>query len=164
MSFVKKGLLAVYGTFLNLVEFANSTLYDTFISNPITAFAYEKLAQRLNSRDLQNKKIRILDVGVGTGVSLYQVLNQFPKEIEILGIDIDHAYLSKAEKIFKNHDKVKIKEKNFYEMNTEEGGGKFDIVVFSYSFMLLDKQQEAIEIAKSLLEEGGLIYFMLALD
>jgi hypothetical protein len=41
--------------------------------------------------------------------------------------------------------------------------GKFDIIVFSSSFMLMPFHDKAIELAKELLEEKGKIYFILTL-
>lgn len=41
-----------------------------------------------------------LDVGVGTGRPLYEVLNTFPPQTQILGVDIDENYVRAAQKLF----------------------------------------------------------------
>ena len=58
------------------------------------------------------------------------MLNQFPSNSSVLGIDIDHSYLSKASKIFKNNPRVEIKEIDFYKMDPNING-KFEVIIFS---------------------------------
>ncbi len=48
-------------------------------------------------------------------------------------------------------------------MNSNEFG-KFDIVVFSSSFMLMPDRVEALKISKELLAKGGKIMFILTLQ
>ena len=42
--------------------------------------------------------------------------------------------------------------------------GKFDIIVFSSSFMLMPERERALELAKELLRDGGKIIFILTLQ
>ncbi|CAD8091510.1 unnamed protein product [Paramecium sonneborni] len=157
-SFARQSFQAVYQTVKEVLDYSSTTLYDTFISHPITSLTYEKLSERITG-----KQKRILDVGVGTGVPLHKVINQFPLECEITAIDIDHTYLNKAIQLFKDKPQVKIVELDFYKMNPDIHG-KFDAIVFSSSFPILHQQQEALQIAKSLLNPDGIIYFMLTLS
>ena len=78
----------MFTTVKDIIDFASTTLYDTFISYPITGLTYEKLSERLTG-----SQKRILDVGVGTGVPLSKALHRFPHECQIVAIDIDHSYL-----------------------------------------------------------------------
>ena len=50
---------------------------------------------------------------------------------------------------------------NFYLMDKSQE--KYDIILFSSSFMLLPDREKALEIAKSLLNKDGRIYFLLTL-
>lgn len=102
-----------------------------------------------------------MDVGVGTGHPLFSIINKIPKETYVLGIDIDRNYIPAAKKIFQNHKNVEIQEKNFYEMakSTE----KFDVIIFSSSFMLMPQREKALEIAKDRLNDNGRIYFLMTL-
>jgi SAM-dependent methyltransferase len=45
-----------------------------------------------------------------------------------------------------------------------ETKNKFDLIVFSSSFMLMPERERAIEHAKSMLEDGGKILFILPLE
>lgn len=58
---------------------------------------------------------------------------------------------------------MKLVELDFYEMKVE-GHGKFDAIVFSSSFLNLERKEEAIQKAKELLNSGGHIYFMVTLS
>lgn len=48
----------------------------------------------------------VLDVGVGTGLSLYKVVDRFDKDTEILGVDFNELYVEQTKKLFKNHANV----------------------------------------------------------
>ena len=37
--------------------------------------------------------LRILDIGVGTAVPLYHIWNSLPKNVDLLGVDIDKSYI-----------------------------------------------------------------------
>ncbi|CAD8105497.1 unnamed protein product [Paramecium primaurelia] len=148
---------------LHILYVIPSTIYDMIISNFLTKYSYERLVFYMNQK---NPK-RILDIGVGTGSPLKHIWNQLPQNCEVLGVDIDQAYVLKANNIFRNYNlggrKLEIRYQNFYEV-TEKKEGKFDAVVFSSSFMLMPKRIEALELAKSLLNPGGSIYFILTLQ
>ncbi|CAK92368.1 unnamed protein product (macronuclear) [Paramecium tetraurelia] len=126
-----------------------STIYDMIISNFLTKYSYERLVFYMKPKEIL-KESQILDI-YGTN---YRV-------------DIDQAYVLKANNIFRNYNlggrKLEIRYQNFYEV-TEKKEGKFDAVVFSSSFMLMPKRIEALELAKSLLNPGGSIYFILTLQ
>ena len=48
----------------------------------------------------------MLDVGVGTGLSLFKVINRFDKDTDVLGVDINELYVEQTKKLFKNHPNV----------------------------------------------------------
>ncbi|CAK78035.1 unnamed protein product (macronuclear) [Paramecium tetraurelia] len=157
-SIARNSFSAIYSTIKDVVDYSSTTIYDMFISHPITSLTYEKLCERLTGQQQ-----RILDVGVGTGVPLNQALNRFPINCEITAIDINHNYLRKATQLFKDKPQVKLYELDFYQMNSETYG-TFDAIVFSSSFLLLNQPKEALQLAISLLKPGGNIYFMVTLS
>ncbi len=73
---------------------------------------------------LPNKKIRILDLGIGQGY-LEQKLQQIGKNYEIWGIDISKKAISQAKEKFKGKFNIGnvLKIKNYYERNF------FDVIV-----------------------------------
>jgi len=56
---------------------------------------------------------------------------------------------------------VKVEEKNFYEF--ENSKERFDLIIFSSSFMLMPFREKALDIAKSLLSSHGRIIFLMTL-
>ena len=58
------------------------------------------------------------------------------------GIDIDRNYLIACKKLFEPHTNVEIKEMNFYDYGKSKE--KFDVIIFSSSFMLMPDRDEAI--------------------
>lgn len=51
---------------------------------------------------------------------------------------------------------------NFYDMEKEKTL-KYDVIIFSSSFMLMPDRIKALEIAKNLLADNGKIYFLMTL-
>jgi ubiquinone/menaquinone biosynthesis C-methylase UbiE len=146
-----KSIFAVF----NLPAF----IYDSLYTKPVTKHTYYKLFDTMQPR-LEKYK-RILDVGIGTGGALKAIVDRFPKDTFIVGIDIDKNYIKKATDLFKTDRNVRIREQNFYELaDTKE---KYDAIVFSSSFMLMPDRKKALDIAKSLLTPGGKIYFLMTL-
>ena len=67
-----------------------------------------------------------------------------------------------AKKIFKRFENVEIREQNFYLM--EDSEEKFDVIIFSSSFMIMPDRVKALEIAKKRLNQKGSIFFLLTLE
>lgn len=118
------------------------------------------MADRLEDR--KYKISRILDVGIGTGHPMKQILHRIPKETRITGIDIDRNYLMYATKTFAKHSNVEIRYQNFYEL--EECNETYDVIIFSSSFMIMPNRPKALEIAKNCLKPNGSIFFLLTLE
>jgi ubiquinone/menaquinone biosynthesis C-methylase UbiE len=147
-----------------------SSIYDIIISRTLTNISYERLVRLINQHALpKGRKLRILDIGVGTAVPLHFIWNSLPLEVEVLGVDYDKSYIQKAQRLFKNIQasggsrKIELKEMNFYEMDPQQYG-TFDIIVFSSSFMLMPQRERALEISKKLLVKGGKLMFILTLQ
>lgn len=141
--------------YLNIPAF----IYDNVITRPLTKYTYYKLMNRITPR--KEKYKNILDVGTGTGRALLAIMNQFSSDTKIVGIDIDKNYIKKAKAKLAKYPNVEVREQNFYLLaDTKE---KYDIIIFSSSFMLMPYREKALEIAKDLLTSDGRIFFLMTL-
>lgn len=132
----------------------------------IAAWIYDLLFYRLSSHwyiavlNRLSNGAKLLDVGVGTGSSLIANADLLKtKDIHVHGVDINQAYLTFCQKkIDKNqlNDYISIQEISFYDVPVSV---KYDAVYFSASFMLLPDQNAALEVAKKILNENGMICF-----
>jgi len=142
-------------SYLNISAF----MYDIILTKPLTRYTYMHLFDNI-SPNLGNIKT-ILDVGTGTGHALSSILDKLPQDTKVFGVDIDKHYVQAAQKRFKNKTNVEVKEKNFYEF--ENSKERFDLIIFSSSFMLMPFRERALDIAKRLLNPKGKIVFLLTL-
>lgn len=155
--------VAAFQFFLRkLFSFLNipAIIYDTMITRSVTTHMYQDFYTAAKKKI--HSSANILDVGVGTGYALESIIDRIPESTKVFGIDIDPFYVQSAQKRFKNRKNVNIQLQNFYEMKATNQ--KFDIIIFSMSIMLMPDQAKAIELAKTLLNENGRIYFLLTLN
>ena len=143
-----------------IVSSCFSLIYDIIVSTPVTSYTYNRFLHRLKELKLERME-NLLDIGVGTGTALNYIIPEIPSKTHILGVDIDKHYVQTCQNLFKSHKNVEILLKNFYEMSSETQ--KFDIILFSSSFMLMPDKDKALEICKKLLTPNGKIYFILTL-
>lgn len=122
---VRKG---VTGVLAMIVTFVYNLIFSKFVS----IWAYEAMAQIMDTRMKSIKAV--LDVGVGTGLPLSRILPKFDSDVKILGIDIDKLYVQETKKLFKKNGNIEIKEQNFYTLVTDQ---KFDLIILGFSFMLM---------------------------
>eukprot|EP00828_Plagiopyla_frontata_P020063 TRINITY_DN25638_c0_g1_i1.p1 TRINITY_DN25638_c0_g1~~TRINITY_DN25638_c0_g1_i1.p1 ORF type:complete len:227 (+),score=25.95 TRINITY_DN25638_c0_g1_i1:73-753(+) len=155
---IRDRLYIILTFFLNFLSQIKSFIYDTLISRTLTMKVHQNWIQ--NSQNSLANISSILDIGVGTGLPLKSILSKLPKDIQIKGIDIDGNYVKKAQQLFQEFNNVKIYEQNFYDIEVKE---KYDLIIFTFSFMLMPDQDKAIEIAKKLLKKNGRIIFFLTL-
>lgn len=97
---VRKAVFGVVGVIITFI-------YNAIFSRFVSAWAYEGMAN-LMEKDLPKIK-NVLDVGVGTGLSLYKVIDRFEKDTNVLGVDINELYVEQTKKLFKNHPNVEIR-------------------------------------------------------
>lgn len=76
---------------------------------------------------------------------------------------MNHAYSLQAQKRFQDDTHVNIYEMNFYDI-TKYIKTKFNFILFSFSFMLMPDQIDAINVAKSSLKNGGRIAFIMTIN
>lgn len=82
-------------------------VYNIIFSKFVSIWAYEAMAHIMENR-MQSIK-SVLDVGVGTGLPLSRVLPNFPKDVQVLGIDIDKLYVQETKKLFKKNPNIEIR-------------------------------------------------------
>ncbi len=145
-------------SFITILNFP-AIIYDYFFSRLLTRRSYLFMYQN-NIKDKLDKISSVLDVGVGTGLPLSAIAHHMA-ETKIVGIDIDHNYIAKAKQLFASTPNVEIREQNFYELISSNE--KYDLIVFSSSFMLMPDRKKALEIAKKLLNKNGRVIFLLTL-
>ena len=161
MGFISNLFCTILTYIRNIISTWNipAWIYDQVITKLWTGPTYLKLFEHMQPR--LDKYKRILDVGTGTGQPLYSIIDKFPKDTQVVAIDIDKNYIKKATKLFKDVRNVRVREQDFYELaDTKE---KYDMIVFSNSFMLMPDTKRAIEVAKGLLNPGGRIFFLMTL-
>lgn len=158
----------MFAFFLHFISFLHqiqssflSFIYDLIFSKPVTGFTYNQLLKRLKSQKILEKTETILDVGVGTGTALEYIISEIPKDIKIDGVDLNEHYVDICKKKFERHSNVNIELKNFYDLENENR--KYDLVLFTSSFMLLPDRDRALQIAKKMLKKNGKVYFILTL-
>jgi ubiquinone/menaquinone biosynthesis C-methylase UbiE len=130
------------------------------------AWIYDRLFKGLSSHwykyviEYLPRQARVLDVGIGTGSSLFSQFELIKKkEMSWLGIDINDNYLKACqEEITQQNasDYIKVKTQSIYDLDETD---KLDAIYFSASFMLLPDQKNALLIAMQSLKDDGVICF-----
>lgn len=138
-------------------ERARSFVYDRAIVS-LTATWYFEVLQVLP------ENCHILDVGIGTGAALIANARTLrAKNITVVGVDYDRAYVTSCEKAIVEADlskHVSVVHASIYEF-TPKDNRLFDHIYFSGSFMILPQPAEALRKVVDLLldREDGRIYF-----
>jgi SAM-dependent methyltransferase len=115
---------------VTLLGRARSALYDAVIVG-MTAGWYRAVLGRLPPG------CRLLDVGIGTGAALLANADLLVrKDVRVTGVDVDAAYVARCRGAVVRHgleDRIAVR----LESIDVHGGGPYDAVYFSGSFMLL---------------------------
>ncbi|KAM3146655.1 hypothetical protein pb186bvf_001185 [Paramecium bursaria] len=152
-------LFKVLNLLITILSYVPVYIYNLTFSSFYSKYPYYMLADRLQLK----KNIKsILDVGIGTGHPMRQIIDRIPRHVRVVGIDIDKNYLRNAVRTFKQYDNVLIREQNFYDL--QSSNEMFDVIIFSSSFMILPDRLLALKIAKSKLNKGGSIFFLITME
>ena len=151
---------------------AKAVIYDTIILK-MTEKWYRSVLEKLDDGSI------ILDVGIGTGGALLRCIDLIEsKDLKIIGIDIDDAYVQAGKKSIEEaglSDRISIDNVNVYDGKekilelaikyklggsdtTVNSDGQFlDAVYFSGSFSLLPDPVKALQLVSTFVkkEEGG---------
>jgi len=135
---------------------AKSCIYDLLILSMTEAW-YRAVLEKLPDGSI------LLDVGIGTGGALLRCTDLLvKKDLKVVGIDIDSAYVEAGHEAILNadmDDRISINVVNVYESKekvldlvkkiggTEDSDGRFvDAVYFSGSFSLLPDPVKALQL------------------
>ena len=111
----------------------------------------EFLIECIKEHDLfrNSKKIKILDVGGGTGENLFYLINYIPNS---QGIHMERSRIDKQ--VAKNLYNLEVIS-NFDDLDNNE---KFDIITLHHVIEHIPNINEFIEILKNFLNDGGLLF------
>jgi len=130
-------------------------IYDRLIVSTTASWARTWLESLPNGS-------RALEIGIGTGAAMAtagELLDS--KDLQLVGVDIDTAYLKQAEKNLSQwSERVTLHNEGILE----HGDGPYDAICFSACFMLLPDQQAALVKAQELLKPGGIVGFTLTYE
>ena len=130
------------------IDAGYSNVYDVIFKG----FFYPRIKHGIQSMGIMPGD-RILDVGVGTGLSL----PLFPKYCTVIGIDLSSAMLKKAkQKIKKMHlDHIKLLEMD--AMNLHFPDNSFDKVFISHVVSVVPDPYQVMSEVKRVCKKGGRI-------
>ncbi len=114
---------------------------------------YERIKELIQEK-FKTKKIKILEVGSGTGRLAKKLAKTFEK---IKGIDIEEKYIKYS------NNKYKIKNLNFEKANIEnyKEKEKYDVILFSWMGLHYQKNiDKIIKNTKKLIKKDGLIIIL----
>lgn len=143
----------------HLVKKLAAFLYDMVISRFLTITAHVIMMNHMSKLGGS-----FLDVGSGTGAPLQAIVSQLKQSYDkIVGVDMNHAYTLQSQKRFADDKTVSIYEMNFYNIG-DNLKRKFNMIFFSFSFMLMPDQVKAINVAKQSLAKDGKISFIMTIN
>jgi len=97
----------------------------------------------------KDNKVRILDIGCGTGYSLKYLEKKYPNA-ELIGVDLSPEMIKKAKK--KSNNLNLILDKYSLDLFAE---GEFDLIIASYSLTIINNQTESLRAINHHLKIGG---------
>lgn len=125
-----------------------SNVYDVIFKS----FFYPRIKHAIHSMGIMRGD-RILDVGVGTGLSL----PLFPRHCKVVGIDLSSAMLKKARQKIKklNLDHIELLEMDAMDLNFPNNA--FDKVLISHVVSVVPDPYRVMSEVKRVCKKGGRI-------
>jgi len=125
-----------------------SNVYDVIFKS----FFYPRIKHAIHSMGIMHGD-RILDVGVGTGLSL----PLFPRHCKVVGIDLSSAMLKKARQKIKklNLDHIELLEMDAMNLNFPDNA--FDKVLISHVVSVVPDPYRVMSEVKRVCKKGGRI-------
>ena len=151
----------------NIFQYICALIYDVVITLPLTKYfrlisrAVYKNEVRLLNRRFEGEKYSMIDIGTGTGLPLLEFM-KVSNAKRVLAVDIDQAYVKKAQARFKDSSVVEVKLLDFLKIDSEPKE-KFDVVFFGFSIMVIPDKVEALQKASKLVSDKGVILVFLTL-
>ena len=141
-----------------MAEESTGKLYDLWAG--VYDHTFGALVHRRQTRAIQELRARpgerILDLGVGTGLSLVK----YPAGTEVVGVDLSGGMLDKARDRLlecRREDRGSVTLAQADAMNTPFADGSFDHVMISHVISVVSDPNRLLREAKRLLKPGGRI-------
>lgn len=106
------------------------------------------------SKILDNKDLKVLDIGCSNGFKTKMLFDKYDNIIKIDGIDIDENAIKEAKESFKDNFKYSFELRSIDELDTNN---KYDIINLSYVLQHLKNPEEILKKLKELLTDRGII-------
>jgi len=125
-----------------------SNVYDALFKR----FFYPRIRHAIESMDIKSGE-RVLDVGVGTGLSL----DLFPRHASVIGIDLSSEMLRKAKEKVETMGLANVRLMEMDAMNLNFGDDTFDKVFISHVVSVIPDPYRAMSEVKRVCKNGGKI-------
>ncbi|MBQ7790174.1 MAG: class I SAM-dependent methyltransferase [Bacilli bacterium] len=99
----------------------------------------------------ENKKLRILDIGCGTGQLVYEISKR-EENVNYLGIDVAENMISEAKKNNLKNKNIKFKTIGIEKFNTKD---KFDIIICTHAFPYFPNKEEILNKMYKMCNKGA---------
>lgn len=99
----------------------------------------------------KNEKLRILDIGCGTGQLVYE-LSKRNENVNYLGIDVAHNMINEAKKNNLKDKNIKFKAIGIEKFNTKD---KFDIIICTHAFPYFPNKEEILKKMYKMCNKGA---------
>jgi SAM-dependent methyltransferase len=109
--------------------------------------------------DVQSKTYRVLEIGCGEGGNLLPFLE---KDCECWGVELSEISFENATKFYADNplkSKLHLRNKNIYDVNSNELGGTFDIVFLRDVIEHIPEQERFMKHLKQFVAPQGVVFF-----
>jgi len=136
-------------------EPATSRIYDLWAKAYDSTFG--RLVHKRQTRAIKEMRHqpgdRVLDLGIGTGMSLHQ----YPDTLEVVGMDLSPGMLAKAQEKVDEHSLGHVKLVLGNALETPFSDHSFDHVVISHTISVVSEPNRLLHEAKRLVKPEGKI-------
>jgi ubiquinone/menaquinone biosynthesis C-methylase UbiE len=116
----------------------------------------EQVINKLKTLDINDKSIKGLDVGTGSGQFVHVLRESFPNASQIVGIDLEEKYIERIKQHFEE-EYITFMAMNGEAMTFEDES--FDIVCLSNTLHHLPNQEAVLKEMNRVCRKGGYIVF-----
>lgn len=127
-------------------------MYDHIFNRPLSE-GHQKMGSLMVKSRLKGRVIKILEVGIGSGLTLDHV----PTRVEFTGIDVNEKMLSRAHK---KAARLKNRTVHLKQMNAEKlsfSSNSFDLVLAPSVLSAMDQPMKAVKEMIRVTKKGGKI-------